>query len=88
MVNGSQLFDHEVGYCGNPSRLLAIFEQASAATAGARTDYGARRTMAEKVRLNAAAPNFALDDFKGHRVRLSDFRNKRHVVLVLNRGFI
>ena len=35
-----------------------------------------------------AAPDFALDDFQGRRVRLSDFRGRKNVVLVFNRGFI
>jgi hypothetical protein len=33
------------------------------------------------------APDFALPDYRGHLVKLSDFRGKRHVVLVFNRGF-
>ena len=40
------------------------------------------------VRLNTPAPDFALKDFLGQTVRLSDFRGKSHVLLVFNRGFI
>jgi peroxiredoxin len=40
-----------------------------------------------KVALNAPAPDFALADFSGAMVRLSDFRGKKTVVLVFNRGF-
>lgn len=40
-----------------------------------------------KVKLNDPAPDFALNDFRGRMVRLSDFRGRRHVVLVFNRGF-
>ena len=40
-----------------------------------------------KVRLNAPAPDFTLKDYKGQPVRLADFRDKRHVLLVFNRGF-
>jgi peroxiredoxin len=36
----------------------------------------------------AFAPDFALPDFRGRMVRLSDFRGVRHVVLVFNRGFM
>jgi peroxiredoxin len=32
------------------------------------------------------APEFALADTQGRAVRLSDFRGKKHVVLVFNRG--
>jgi peroxiredoxin len=40
-----------------------------------------------KIRINAPAPEFSLTDFRGRLVRLSDYRNSKHVVLVLNRGF-
>ncbi len=33
------------------------------------------------------APDFALTDTQGNTVRLSDYRGKKTVVLVLNRGF-
>jgi peroxiredoxin len=44
--------------------------------------------MNRKVQLNEPAPDFALSDFKGNEVRLSDFRNIKHVLLVFNRGFM
>ncbi len=40
-----------------------------------------------RIETDAPAPDFALEDFKGNRVALSDFRGERHVVLVFNRGF-
>jgi len=40
-----------------------------------------------KVVLNAPAPDFSLADYRGRRVRLSDYRHRKCVVLVLNRGF-
>ena len=40
-----------------------------------------------KVSLNTPAPDFALSDFHGRLVRLTDFRGKENVVLVFNRGF-
>jgi peroxiredoxin len=43
--------------------------------------------MAKKVQINTMAPDFALDDFQGETVRLSDYRGRKHVVLVFNRGF-
>lgn len=42
-----------------------------------------------KARLETdIAPDFTLVDTRGNEVRLSDFRGKKHVLLVLNRGFI
>jgi peroxiredoxin len=43
--------------------------------------------MAKRVAIRTSAPDFALDDFRGRRVRLSDFKGEKHVVLVFNRGF-
>jgi peroxiredoxin len=40
-----------------------------------------------KVELNTPAPDFTLNDFNGRPVRLADFRGKKHVLLVFNRGF-
>lgn len=44
--------------------------------------------MTKKIEINAPAPDFELPDFSGGRVRLADYRDKRHVVLVFNRGFV
>lgn len=40
-----------------------------------------------QVELNTEAPDFVLDDFTGKEFRLSDYRGKKHILLVLNRGF-
>jgi peroxiredoxin len=40
-----------------------------------------------RVAIDTPAPDFALPDFKGETVRLSDFRGKAHVLLVFNRTF-
>ena len=33
------------------------------------------------------APDFSIADSEGSTIRLSDYKNKKHVVLVFNRGF-
>ncbi len=43
--------------------------------------------MTAPVELDTLAPDFLLADFKGQPVRLSDYRQNRHVVVVFNRGF-
>ncbi len=40
-----------------------------------------------RVALNTPAPDFTLTDFNGREIRLSDFRGRRNVLLVFNRGF-
>ncbi len=40
-----------------------------------------------RAELHTPAPDFALTDFNGRDVRLSDFRGKKNVLLVFNRGF-
>jgi peroxiredoxin len=44
--------------------------------------------MTHKVQLNAVAPDFMLNDYRGNPVRLADYRGRKHVVLVFNRGFM
>lgn len=39
------------------------------------------------VKVNEQAPDFSLPDFRGETFTLSDFRTKRLVLIVLNRGF-
>jgi len=40
------------------------------------------------VEVNKLAPDFELEDFNGEKFRLSDYRGKSHVLIVLNRGFV
>jgi peroxiredoxin len=42
--------------------------------------------MTQQVAIDSKAPDFSLLDFNGRRVRLSDYRDRLHVVLVFNRG--
>lgn len=41
-----------------------------------------------RVELNTIAPEFALEDYRGQMVRLSDYHQQKHVILVFNRGFV
>lgn len=41
-----------------------------------------------QVSMNAPAPDFTLPDFSGKPVSLSDFRDKKNVLLVFNRTFV
>lgn len=40
------------------------------------------------VEVNKQAPDFELNDFKGNAFKLSDYRGKSNVLIVLNRGFV
>ena len=40
------------------------------------------------VSINAPAPDFELADFQGKCIRLSDYRDRKSVFLVFNRGFL
>lgn len=44
--------------------------------------------MSERLSRMMEAPDFELTDTQGNLIRLSDFRGKKPVVLVLLRGFI
>jgi peroxiredoxin len=43
--------------------------------------------MGKRVELNQSAPDFSLRDFNGNEVHLSDYKEKKNVLLVFNRGF-
>jgi len=40
-----------------------------------------------KVSINTPAPDFALEDYEGKTVRLSDLKGKSNVILIFNRTF-
>jgi peroxiredoxin len=40
-----------------------------------------------RVAINLPAPDFTLRDYRGDEVSLSEFKNKKNVLLVFNRGF-
>jgi len=43
--------------------------------------------IVSRVALNQPAPDFGLPDFTARAVNLSDFRGRKNVLLVFNRGF-
>jgi peroxiredoxin len=45
-------------------------------------------TVVKKLEVMALAPDFELKDIHGKTVRLSDYRGRQPVVLVITRGFI
>ena len=40
-----------------------------------------------KVQLNTPSPDFTLIDFNNQSVQLSEYKGKKNIVLVFNRGF-
>lgn len=40
-----------------------------------------------KVAIDRPAPDFRLQDYRGARVSLADYRGRQRVLLVFNRGF-
>jgi len=45
-------------------------------------------STASRIKQDTIAPDFTLPDHQGQEVRLSDYRGKKNVLLVLNRGFV
>ena len=44
--------------------------------------------MGKQVEIDSPAPDFELLDFNGTPVKLSDYREKKHILLIFNRGFV
>lgn len=40
------------------------------------------------VEVNKKAPDFEINDFKGEQFKLSNYKGKSNVLIVLNRGFV
>lgn len=41
-----------------------------------------------RVEVNRPAPDFEMNDYLGMPIKLSDYKGKKNVLLVLNRGFV
>jgi peroxiredoxin len=44
--------------------------------------------VTNRIERGEAAPDFTLTDYQGNQVRLSQFKGRKHVLLVFNRGFV
>ena len=40
------------------------------------------------IEVNKEAPDFEIEDFKGNKFKLSSFKGKKNILIVLNRGFV
>ena len=40
------------------------------------------------IALNTPAPDFTMEDHLGQSISLSNFAGEKHVIIVLNRGFV
>jgi peroxiredoxin len=43
--------------------------------------------MNKLISINSPAPDFSLKDFNGKLVKLSEYQERKNVLLVFNRGF-
>lgn len=68
--------------------ILFIFGASSAAVAqlGLKEGAGLKPTDLERIKTGDKAPDFTLENLVGKRISLSDFRQKKNVVLVFYRG--
>jgi cytochrome oxidase Cu insertion factor (SCO1/SenC/PrrC family) len=68
---------------------LAFFISAAPAVAqlGPKDAANGPATELERVKVGQPAPDFSLDNVEGKPVALSDFRDKKSVVLVFYRGY-
>lgn len=44
--------------------------------------------MPKQLKINIPAPDFEAVDTRGNTIRLSDYREKKVILLVFNRGFM
>lgn len=40
------------------------------------------------IEVNKEAPDFDVNDFQGNKFTLSQFKGKKNILIVLNRGFV
>jgi len=40
------------------------------------------------VEINKVAPDFEIEDFNGNKFKLSSFKGRSNILIVLNRGFV
>jgi cytochrome oxidase Cu insertion factor (SCO1/SenC/PrrC family) len=64
-----------------------IFGASAVAQLGPKDAANGPATELERVKVGQPAPDFALENVEGKPVALSDFRDKKTVVLVFYRGY-
>jgi len=67
--------------------LLVLFSaQMAQAQLGPKDGAGLKPTDLERVKVGDVAPDFTLESHDGKQISLSDYRGKKHVVLIFYRG--
>ncbi len=66
--------------------LLILSVVPSHAQLGPKDGENLQPTDLERVKVGDTVPDFTLENLDGRRISLSDFRNKKNVVLVFYRG--
>jgi len=65
---------------------LILFASLAQAQLGPKDGANLKPTDLDRVKVGDSAPDFTLENMDGRRITLSDFRNKKNVVLVFYRG--
>ena len=68
------------------SLLMVLTSSAAYAQLGPKDGIEPRPTDLERVKVGDTAPDFTLENLDGKKISLSDFTNKKNVVLVFYRG--
>ena len=66
--------------------LILVLSSQGYAQLGPRDGIGLKPTELERVKIGDQAPDFTLENMDGRKISLSDFRNKKNLVLVFYRG--
>jgi hypothetical protein len=73
--------------CQNGSKDTTTPPDAPAKSASSSSGFDPSMTDLNRVKPGTLAPDFELEDINGRKIRLSDYRNQKYVVLVFYRGY-